>query len=49
MFELIGDKTKCSPTPGQLAGLGFSSTKESFFVIRVRTEKTVRTYNVSIS
>ena len=49
VFELIGDKTKCSPTPGQLAGLGFSSTKESFFVIRVRTEKTVRTYNVSIS
>ena len=49
VFELIGSKTKCSPTPSQLAGLGFSSTKKDSFVIRVRTEKTVRTYNVSIS
>jgi hypothetical protein len=31
-----------------LAGLGFSSTKKDAFVIRVRSGKTQRTYNVKI-
>ena len=48
VFELIGDKTKCAPTAGGLAGLGFSSTKQDLVVIRVRSGKGQRTYNVRI-
>lgn len=29
VFELIGEKTKCAPTPGHIAGIGFSSTRTS--------------------
>jgi hypothetical protein len=35
VFEVIGDKTKCAPTEGQLSGLGFSSTKKASVVLRV--------------
>jgi hypothetical protein len=48
VFEVIGDKTKCQPTESQLAGLGFSSTKKDSVVIRVRSGKSQRTYNVKI-
>jgi len=48
VFEVIGDKTKCQPTGEHMAGLGFSSTKKDAFVIRVRSGKTQRTYNVKI-
>jgi len=48
VFEVIGDKTKCRPTEGGLAGIGFSSTKKDSFVIRVRSGKGQRTYNVKI-
>ncbi len=49
VFELIGDKTKCRPTEGQLAGLGFSSTKKDKVTIRVRSGKSLRTYNVTVA
>lgn len=48
VFEVIGDKTKCAPTEGGLAGIGFSSTKKDAFVIKVRNGKGKRTYNVRI-
>lgn len=48
VFEVIGDKTKCRPTPGHLAGLGFSSTKKDSVILRVRSGKGQRTYNVTI-
>lgn len=49
VFEVIGDKTKCRPTEGQLAGLGFSSTKKDKVTIRVRSGKSLRTYNVTVA
>ena len=48
VFEIVGDKTKCAPTEGQLAGLGFSTTKKDSVVIRVRNGKGQRTYNVKV-
>lgn len=48
VMEIVGDKTKCQPTEGGLAGLGFSSTKKDTFVIKVRNGKGQRTYNVKV-
>jgi len=48
VMEIVGDKTKCQPTVGGLAGLGFSSTKKDSFVVRVRSGKALRTYNVKV-
>jgi hypothetical protein len=48
VFEVIGDRTKCQPTEGGLAGLGFSSTKKDSFVLRVRNQNGQRTYNVKV-
>lgn len=48
VFEVIGDKTKCRPTDGQLAGLGFSSTKPDTFLVRVRQGKKQRVFNVHV-
>ena len=48
VLEVVGDKTKCQPVPGSLAGLGFSSTKKDSFVVRVRSGKALRTYNVKV-
>lgn len=48
VMEVVGDKTKCQPTPGALAGLGFSSTKKDSFVVRVRNGKGQRTYDVKV-
>lgn len=48
VFEVIGDKTKCRPTEGQLAGLGFSSTKPDTFVVRVQQGKRQRLFNVHV-
>jgi len=42
VFEVIGDKTKCQPTEGQLSGLGFSSTKRDSVVIRVNNQRLYR-------
>lgn len=48
VLEVVGDKTKCAPTEGGLAGLGFSSTKKDSAIVRVRTGKSQRTFNVRI-
>jgi hypothetical protein len=48
VFEVIGDKTKCQPTHGQLSGLGFSSTKRTSFVVRVQQGRTQRLFNVHV-
>jgi hypothetical protein len=48
VFEVIGDKTKCQPTDGQLSGLGFSSTKKESFVARVQVGKKQRLYSVRV-
>lgn len=48
VFEVIGDKTKCQPTEGQLSGLGFSSTKKDSVIIRVNQGKKQRLFNVQI-
>jgi hypothetical protein len=48
VFEVIGDKTKCQPTDGQLSGLGFSSTKKDTFVARVQQGKRQRIFNVHV-
>ena len=48
VFEIIGDKTKCQPTEGHLAGLGFSSTKKDSFLVRVQQGKKQRIFNVLV-
>lgn len=48
VFEVIGDKTKCQPTEGHLAGLGFSSTKKDTFLVRVQHGKKQRIFNIHV-
>jgi hypothetical protein len=48
VFEVIGDKTKCQPTEGQLSGLGFSSTKRTSFVVRVQQGSRRHLYNINV-
>lgn len=48
VFEVIGDKTKCQPTDGQLSGLGFSSTKKESFIVRAQQGKKQRIFNVHV-
>jgi len=48
VFEVIGDKTKCQPTDGQLSGLGFSSTKRTDILVKVQQGKKQRLYNVHV-
>lgn len=48
VFELIGDKTKCQPTEGQLSGLGFSSTKRDSVIVKVKQKQSTRLFNVQI-
>jgi hypothetical protein len=48
VFELIGEKTKCQPTPGQLSGLGFSSTKKDSVIVKVAQGSKQRLFNVQI-
>lgn len=49
VFEVIADKTKCRPTEGHLAGLGFSSTKPDVFRVRVTQGKRVRVFDVRVA
>ena len=47
VFEVIGDKTKCRPTEGQLSGLGFSSTKKDDVIVKVAMrDKKQRLYRI---
>jgi hypothetical protein len=48
VFEVIGDKTKCQPTDGQLSGLGFSSTKRANILVRVKQGAKQRVFNVNV-
>jgi len=48
VFEVIGDKTKCRPVDGQLAGLGFSSTKSDAFLVRVKQGRRQRVFKVKV-
>lgn len=48
VFEVIGDKTKCQPTEGQLSGLGFSSTKPASFIVRAWSGKKQRVFHVRV-
>jgi hypothetical protein len=48
VFEIIGDKTKCRPTEGQLSGLGFSSTKKDAFLVRAKFGKKTRLFNIHV-
>lgn len=48
VFEIIGDKTKCRPTDKHMAGLGFSSTKQDTFLVRVQQGKKQRIFNVRV-
>lgn len=48
VFEVIGDKTKCQPTDGQLSGLGFSSTKRTSFLARVQQGRRQRVFNIHV-
>ncbi len=48
VFEVIGDKTKCQPTEGQLSGLGFSSTKRTSIVIKVQQGRKHHLFNVHV-
>ena len=51
VFEVIGEKTKCQPAPGdgrQLSGLGFSTTKKDSFLVRVQQGKRQRLFNVKV-
>ena len=48
VFEVIGDKTKCQPTDGQLSGLGFSSTKKESFLVKVQQGRKQRVFNVQV-
>lgn len=48
VFEIIGDKTKCRPTDGHLAGLGFSSTKPDTFRVRIQQGKRQRILDVYV-
>lgn len=49
VFEIIGEKTKCQPTEGQLSGLGFSSTKQDSVLVKVRQGKKQRLFNVKVT
>lgn len=38
-FDLIGEKFKCTPTPGNLSGLGFSHTVQNDFTVKVNNRQ----------
>jgi hypothetical protein len=48
VFEVIGDKTKCQPTDGQLSGLGFSSTKRTNILVKIQQGGKRRLFNIHV-
>ncbi len=48
VFEVIGDKTKCQPTEGQLSGVGFSSTKHESVIVKVSQGKKQRLFKLNV-
>jgi hypothetical protein len=48
VFEVVGEKTKCQPTEDQIAGVGFSSTKQASFLLKVQQGKKQRLFNVKV-
>lgn len=46
VFELLGEKTKCPVVDKQLSGVGYSSTKGESVMVRVKTVKGTRIFNV---
>lgn len=46
VFEVLGDRTKCAPTPEQLSGVGFSSTRSDKATVLVKDGKSQQLYNV---
>lgn len=48
VFEVIGEKTKCQPTDGQLSGVGFSSTKQDSVIVKVMSGKKQRLFNIKV-
>lgn len=48
VFELIGNKTMCQPTDNQLSGLGFSSTRQTNFLAKVKQGKRQRIFKVIV-
>ncbi|OOV05787.1 hypothetical protein [Rhodoferax fermentans] len=47
VFEVLGNRTQCTPSTEQLSGVGFSSTNKDTVVVRVTTAKSNRVYNVN--
>lgn len=47
VFEVLGDKTKCEPTEDHMAGVGFSSTRKDEVVVRVKSSKGQKTFNIT--
>lgn len=48
VFDLIGNKTMCQPTENQLSGLGFSSTLQTSFMVKVKQGKRQRVLKVIV-
>lgn len=47
VFEVLGNRVMCPPTPDQLSGLGFSSTQENLIVVSAElTDGTNRLYRL---
>lgn len=47
VFELLGARTKAPYAADQLSGVGFSSTRNDKITVRVKTDKSTRTFSVS--
>lgn len=47
VFEVLGSKTKCEPTPEQLSGLGFSSTVRESVTVRVIGQTINKLYKIN--